>query len=231
MKKISVLIADDHLLLRQGLSQLLNSNSRFEVVGATGCGVHAVALAAALRPNVVLLDLNLPRLNGVEATRRICEQAPRTHVLALSLRGQWGLARLVLQQGATGYLTKRATRSELMRALELVSQGCRYICHELQEHLCGEEETPSAVAATLTQREREVIAHVCKGNSSKEIARILHLSQKTVETHRYHILKKLGLNCTTALIDFAHRHGLEREYGPANGRAGTLQPATRSPRR
>lgn len=189
---------------------LLNSDPRFHVLGATGCGVHAVSLAVALRPDVVVLDINLPRLNGVEAVRLIRQQAPRTRVVALSLSTQWGLARQVLQQGALGYVTKSSPSEELITALQQAALGYRYICQEVRQRLSNTEEEQPVSLATLTQREWEVLDHVCRGASSKEIAGTLKLSRKTVETHRYHILKKLGLNCTTALIDFMHRHGIRQ---------------------
>lgn len=208
MRKTSILIADDHLLLRQGLALLLNSDGRFVVVGETGCGQHAVALAAALQPDVVILDINLPRLGGVEATRLIRRKVPRTQVLALSLYSQWGLARQVLQQGALGYVTKSSPKNELITALQQVAMDNRYICREVCGLLAAADEPLAGSLATLTQREWEVLTHVCGGASSREIAGTLQVSQKTVETHRYHILKKLGFNCTTALIDFVHRQGL-----------------------
>lgn len=208
MRKIKLLIADGHGLLREGLALLLNSDPRFCVVGATGCGVHAVALTAALRPDVVLLDINLPRLNGVEAVRRIRQQAPRTRVVALSLAAQWGLARPLLQGGALGYVTRNSPCEELITALQQVAQNDCYICREVRDRLLPVEEEGTGGTALLTQREREVLDHVCRGGSSREIATALQLSRKTVETHRYHILKKLALPCTTALIDYVHRHGL-----------------------
>lgn len=214
MRRTSVLIADSHRLLRQGLVILLNSDPRFIVVGEAGCGVQAVALAAALRPDVVLLDTHLRQ--GTETLQRIRQASPATRVLTLAQQPQWSLASSLLQGGAGGYVTRNAPKAELLTALLQVASGDRYVCREVQACLAAPGSEPAATPSSLTRREWEVVAYVCRGASSKEIALALQVAQKTVETHRYHILKKLHLHCTTALIDWVHKQGGLRS--PLSGR-------------
>ena len=212
MEKISVLITDDHALLREALALTLNRDPRFQVVGEAGCGPEALALAQRLRPRVVIMDIKLPGQNGMETTGQLRKLVPDTRVLMLSLHTQVAIARQALQKGAMGYVTKSSPWSELITALVEVSKGGRYICRELRDSLSQEllrgEKKGEGIDA-LTPRELEVIALLKRGASSREIARALDVTAKTVEAHRYNILKKLQLKNTMALVEYIHTHGLD----------------------
>lgn len=209
MSVITVLLVDDHALLREALKQLLDHNPAFSVVGEADNGEEAVSLTRALRPQVVILDLNLRGANGMEVIEQILEQDTGTRVLVLSLHTQWPLARQALRRGAMGYVTKSSHWWELTEALSQLAAGYRYLCRELRSQLNGNDEGEPKGVNALTPREVEIIQLVKRGASSREIAERLQVSKKTVESHRYHILKKLGLNCTAALVAFIHSHGLE----------------------
>lgn len=208
MNKIRILIADDHALVRQTLAELLNRDPRYKVVGGTGSGEEAVALVRALRPDIVLMDIHLQGMDGLEATRHIRRGEPSARVVGLSLHSQWPIARQMLAMGAMGYVSKSSPWSELVEALEQVSAGYRYICRELLQQASGHGDGSAGGIGSLTRREREVLRLVKQGASSREIGRTLQISPKTVEAHRHHILKKLNLNSTTALVEFIHIHGL-----------------------
>lgn len=212
MEKINILITEDHALLRGALALLLNSDPRFEVVGEAGSGPEALELAPRLRPRVVIMDIKLPGLNGMEVAGQLRKLLPGTRVLMLSLHTQAAIARQALQKGALGYVTKTSPWSELITALVEISQGRRYICQELrdsfsEEVLRGGQKAQGIDA--LTPRELEVIDLLKRGASSREIAGALQVSAKTVEAHRYNILKKLQLKNTMALVEYIHTHGLD----------------------
>ena len=212
MEKISVLITDDHALLREALTLTLSRDPRFQVVGEAGNGPEALELARRLRPRVVLMDIKLPGQNGMETTGQLRKLVPDTRVLMLSLHTQTAIARQALQKGAMGYVTKTSPWSELTIALVEVSKGSRYICQELRDSLSQEllrgEKKGGGIDA-LTPRELEVIALLKRGASSREIAQALDVTAKTVEAHRYNILKKLQLKNTMALVEYIHTHGLD----------------------
>ncbi|MEI6948797.1 response regulator transcription factor [Paraflavisolibacter sp. H34] len=210
MKSITILITDDHTLVRETWSYILNSDSRFNVVGECGSGEEAVELVQELQPDVVIMDINLPGINGIEATRLIRKLVPATRVLGVSVHSQVAYVRKMIQAGAMGYVTKNSTRPEMFKAIEEIHSGRKYICEEIKNLLSermisggGSEQTG---LDSLTQRELEIIEFIRKGNSSKEIAESLHLSVKTVEVHRYNILKKLNLHRSSELIEFINKH-------------------------
>ena len=212
MEKISVLITDDHALLREALTLTLSRDPRFQVVGEAGSGPEALELARRLRPRVVIMDIKLPGQNGMETTGQLRKLVPDTRVLMLSLHTQTAIARQALQKGAMGYVTKTSPWSELTTALVEVNKGSRYICQELRDSLSQEllrgEKKGEGIDA-LTPRELEVIALLKRGASSREIAEALNVTAKTVEAHRYNILKKLQLKNTMALVEYIHTHGLD----------------------
>ena len=207
MEKITLLIADDHTLIRETWSLILKSDDRFNVIAETGTGEEAIELARELRPNVVLMDINLPGMNGIEATQQIRKFSPGSKVLAISLHTQPSYARQMIKNGAMGYVTKNSSRAEMFKAILEVHSGKKYICDEiknnLSEQIINGDEQPNGIN-TLTQREIEVITCVNNGNSSKEIAKTLQIAVKTVEVHRYNILKKLHLKNSSALVNFVN---------------------------
>lgn len=212
MEKITILIADDHTLVRETWSFILNTDERFKVVAECGSGEEAVEQARQLRPDVVIMDINLPGMNGIEATQLIRKYSPATKILGVSLHTQPTYARKMIQKGAMGYVTKNSSREEMFKAITEVQQGRRYICEEikniLSEQVIGGEDQQGGVNA-LSQREIEIIQFIKKGYSSKEIAENLDISVKTVEVHRYNVLKKLNLKNAAALVNYINNSQLE----------------------
>jgi len=212
MEPTTILIADDHTLVRETMGYILNSDPRFKVVADSGTGEEAIELAKNLRPSVVIMDINLPGINGIEATELIRKFCPGTKILGVSLHTQPSYARKMIQKGANGYVTKNSSKEEMVRAILEVNGGGKYICNEIKNNLteqviAGSEKKPGL--NSLSQREIEIISLIRKGDSSKEIADALNISVKTVEVHRYNILRKLGLKNTAALVNFINHHQFE----------------------
>jgi len=214
MEKITILIADDHTLVRETWSFILNTDERFKVIAESGSGEEAVELAKQLRPNIVIMDINLPGMNGIEATQQIRKFSPASKILGVSLHTQPTYARKMIQKGAMGYVTKNSSREEMFKAIMEVHNGRRYICDEikniLSEQVINGEDQQTGLNA-LSQREIEIINFIKKGFSSKEIAESLDISVKTVEVHRYNILKKLNLKNSAALVNYINNSQLEFE--------------------
>lgn len=205
MKKITIMITDDHTLVRETWSIILNNNPRFEVIAECGTGEEAVEKAKELRPNVVIMDINLPGMNGIEATQLIRKYSPGSKILGVSLHSQPIYARKMMQAGALGYITKNSHREEMYKAISEVAEGRKYICDEIKNILSDilmNDEEPNKGINSLSGRELEIVGHIKKGSSSKEIASALNISVKTVEVHRYNILKKLNLKNAASLVDF-----------------------------
>ena len=213
MEKISILIADDHTLVRETWSFILNTDARFHVVAECGSGEEAVELSKKLRPNIVIMDINLPGMNGIEATQLIRKYSPGSKILGVSLHTQPTYARKMMQKGAMGYVTKNSSREEMFKALTEVNAGKKYICEEikniLSEQVIGGGDENQNGLNSLSQREIEIISFIKKGYSSKEIADSLSISVKTVEVHRYNILKKLNLKNAAALVNFINNSQLD----------------------
>ena len=213
MKPVRILIADDHDLVRQGLRTLVESQSNWEVVGEAITGRQAVEMAKKLRPDVVVLDIAMPELNGLEATRRILEEAPRTEVLILTMHESEQLVREVLSAGARGYVLKSDASRDLVAALESVSEHKPFFTSKvarivLEGFLKGGARPEEAATApgALTTREREIVQLLAEGKSSKEVAAALAISVKTVETHRANIMRKLELHSISDLVRYAIRN-------------------------
>jgi DNA-binding NarL/FixJ family response regulator len=209
MEKISILIADDHKLLRQTWGIVVNSDDRFSVIAECGSGEEAVELSRQLQPNVVIIDINLPGINGIEATEQIRKFSPGSKILGVSMHNQTGFARRMIQKGALGYVTKNSSREEMIEAIMEVSAGRKYLCREIKDRLSDQlinEEAQNNGIDILSQREIEVIRQVKKGLSSKEIANELNVSTKTVEVHRHNIFKKLNLKNVASLLNFVNNH-------------------------
>ncbi len=211
MKKITILLVDDQKLIRDSWSFILNSDPRFSVIGETGDGSEAVQIAKQKKPMVILLDVNMAPLSGFEVTKLIKDIAPDSKVIGLSIHNMPAYAKKMIHLGAMGYVTKNSSKEELIKAILEVNAGHKYICDEVKNILAQQELEDDGAAndlRALSHRELEVIKMIRDGHSSKEIALKLDISVKTVEVHRYNILKKLNLKSTVALMNFINTHGL-----------------------
>lgn len=208
-KKIRILLADDHAVVRQGFGRILAAQSDLEVIGEAGNGREAVTLAEELKPDVVVMDVSMPELNGVEATRRLMKAAPRTRVLALSMHKDSVYVREILRAGAQGFLLKDASDQDLLTAVRAVGQGQGYISPSVSEAVLSDyRKHVSDPIDLLTSREREVLQLIAEGRTNKEIAATLNLSVYTVDAHRGRIMEKLNLHSTGEIVRFAMRNGL-----------------------
>lgn len=214
---IQVLLADDHDILRDGLRALLSMAGDIEVVGEARSGREAVAEAERLQPDVVLMDITMPELDGVEACRRIRQQFPEMRVLFLTMHEAEEYFFRALRAGGSGYIVKRTVAADLMAAIRAVARGDSFlspsVAHTLVSEYMGRAARPAqpreeSSYQTLTSREREVLQLVAEGYSNQEIADQLQLSIKTVQSHRAAVMQKLGLKDITHLVRYAVRHGL-----------------------
>jgi DNA-binding NarL/FixJ family response regulator len=209
---IRVLLADDHVLVRAGLRKLLESMENFEVVGEADDGLALLALAAQLQPRLVLMDIAMPGLNGIEATARLAKEWPDIGVLILSMHHNEAYVRQALRHGARAYLLKDAAPMELELAIKAVLRGESYlspavskgVLNDYVQRLRGDDQPQEA----LTQRQREVLQLVAEGQSNKDIARRLDLSVKTVDSHRSQLMKQLDIHEVAGLVRYALRVGL-----------------------
>lgn len=208
-----ILLVDDHAVLRAGLRMLLNSQAELRVVGEAGDGREALALAESLQPDLIILDLSIPGLNGIEALPALRRLAPNAHVLILTMHDDVGYLRQALRKGASGYVLKKAADNELLNAIQAVQRGEVYVQAAMTSLLVkemmpdAETQQPSGSAAdlwqTLSEREREVLRLVARGHTNSEIAAQLSLSVKTVETYRARGMEKLGLRTRAQLMQAA----------------------------
>jgi DNA-binding NarL/FixJ family response regulator len=209
-KPLRLLLVDDHAIVREGLRALLATDGRFEIVGEASEGEGAVSAAASLHPDLVVMDVSLPGLNGVQATRQLKAQNPDTRVVALTVHEEGGYLRSLLDAGASGYVLKRSAASELLHALHVVGDGGTYLDPGMAGQLVGKlvRNAPHAgPAPLLSERESEVVRLVARGYSNKEIAGKLDVSVKTVETYRYRAVEKLGLRSRADLVRYAIEQG------------------------
>jgi DNA-binding NarL/FixJ family response regulator len=206
-----VLLADDHALVRAGLRSVLAGVPDVEVVGEAGDGNEAVALAAELKPDLVLMDISMPELNGLEATRRVLKLKPAPRVLIVSMHADKEYVRRALRAGASGYLLKTADLRELTLAIAVVTRGEAWIspgvARTVVDELVRGQPDPES-PEVLTPRQREILQLVAEGRSTKQIARRLHISVKTVDTHRAQIMERLGIRHIAGLIRYAIRAGM-----------------------
>jgi DNA-binding NarL/FixJ family response regulator len=212
MKKTRILLADDHTLVRAGLRKLLESFPDIDVIGEAEDGLSLLCLAVELQPDLVLMDISMPGLNGLDATARLVKTQPQSKIIILSMYQTEEYVRQALRQGAHGYLLKDAAPLELQLAIAAVLQGRTYLSPAVSKGVLSDyvhrlriEEAPGD---KLTARQREVLQLIAEGNSTKEIARRLALSAKTVDTHRSQLMKQLGIQEVTGLVRYAVRTGI-----------------------
>jgi DNA-binding NarL/FixJ family response regulator len=211
LSPISILVVDDHGIVRDGLTALIEKQQRMKVVGTAATGKEAVVAAARLKPDVVVMDLVLPELSGIDATERILSLLPRTQVVILSVCRTSEHVFRALRAGARGYVLKESAGAELVRALKAAFAGERYLSPRISEIVINgvlNNTTSHSPLERLSGREREVLHLTVAGSSSAEIARRLSLSRKTVDTYRSRVMEKLGVSDLTELIHFAIEHAM-----------------------
>ena len=209
----TILLAEDHHVVRQAFKVLLEGDPDWLVVGEAADGLDTVALAEQLHPDILLVDLMMPGINGLEVTRQVSRLSPETRVVVLSMHSDEAYVLEALRNGAVGYVLKGSTAKELMQALREVSMGRRYLSPPLSERALDDyvkraRDTDADPYETLTTRERELLHLVAEGHSSSEIAGRMSISQRTVETHRTNVNRKLGLRTRADLIRYALRRGI-----------------------
>jgi DNA-binding NarL/FixJ family response regulator len=213
----TIVLADDHTLVRAGLRSLLESLGSFQVVGEAADGREAVRLARQLSPDIVLMDIAMPGLNGLDATARIAREAPASRVIILSMHTAENYVLEALRAGAVGYVVKDAAVTELDLALRAVRRGERWLSPSVSHHLLDEylrlarsqpATTPGSGLDLLTVRQREILQLIAEGHSTREIASRLSISIKTAETHRAQVMERLGIHDVAGLTRFALRVGL-----------------------
>lgn len=213
-EKKKIVIAEDHTILREGLKALLSSSIELEVIGEAEDGREAVKLAAALEPDLMLMDLSMPRMNGIEAIKEIKKRNPEIKILVLTVYKTEEYVLASLQAGADGYILKEANHSEFLLAIKNVLMGKNYLSPEIsgkviEGYLKGQQHhAPVTIWDTLTSREREILKLVGEGYKNREIADDLCISLKTVEKHRENLMKKLDLHTASALTSYAIEKGL-----------------------
>jgi two-component system response regulator NreC len=205
-----VLVADDHTIVRAGLRLLLDAQPDLEVVGEAGTGAEAVLQSRLLAPDVVLMDVVMPGESGIQATRRLLAESSAARVVVLSMQDDPRYVREAFDAGASGYVLKDAADTELVEAVREVASGGRYVNPALGARLLSAplDERRRAAGDPLSEREREVLTLLARGHTNQEIARRLYLSVRTVETHRAHVMQKLGLRSRAELVSYALEHGL-----------------------
>lgn len=210
-KPVRVIITEDHMILRQGLKMLLEEDPEIEVAGEAGNGKELLELLKHTPADIILMDINMPDMNGFEATERVVKEFPNTKVIALSMLNNLPFVQKILQCGASGYLLKTTGKEELRSAIKLVMGGTNYICSELSINMLSSSlsTSPDPVEhAGLSKRELEVLTLIAEGFTNAEIADKLFTSKRTIETHRQNILEKTGAKNTANLIKYAIGHKL-----------------------
>lgn len=208
-KKIRVLLADDHKILRKGVQMLIDAQVDMEVVGEAKTGREAIDEARQLQPDVVVMDISMPELNGIEGTRQICDELPGTKVLALSMHKDSVYVREILRAGARGYLVKDSEDDDLVRAIRSVHRGEAFLSPAISDAVLSDyRRHVSNPVDLLTSREREILTMIAEGKTNKEIAVVLNLSVYTVESHRGSVMEKLNLHNSGDMVRFAIRNGL-----------------------
>jgi DNA-binding NarL/FixJ family response regulator len=209
---VRIIIADDHAIVRDGLTRAFDQEQDIEVIGQAGNGLATMDLARELSPDLVIMDIAMPDLNGIEATRQIVSASPNTKVIALSMHSSNRYVREMFKAGASGYLLKDCAFDELLEAIRTVAQGKTYVSPSVgdivvQDFVHGTGGEASAFSA-LTTRERQVLQLLAEGNTTKQVALSLHISPKTVEAHRLRVMNKLNIDNIAQLTKYAIQEGL-----------------------
>ncbi|GAF26712.1 DNA-binding response regulator [Moorella thermoacetica] len=213
IEKITILIADDHSLVREGIRKILELEPDLQVVGEAATGQEAIEMTRRYQPQVIIMDINMPGLNGIEATKVIRQEWPQIAILALTIHDDEEYIIELLRSGVSGYVLKDISAEELVQAVYQVARGARVIHPGVAQKVIGciqkqKPFTPAPVSIPLTAREREILIHVSLGKSNREIARELFISEKTVKNHLTHIFHKIGVSDRTQAALYALKHGL-----------------------
>ncbi len=208
-----IVLVDDHEIVREGMCALLQKCPEVEVVGQAGDGRTAVALVQKLQPDIVIMDIGMPNLNGIDATQQMLAENPHLKILALSTHSDAWMVAKMIRAGAKGYMLKESAFSELSNALQAIMEGKTYLCSKIASVVFTDYvnmlTNPNwAAGEPLTAREREVLQLVAEGHTTRQIAKILGLSPKTVDSHRDHIMKKLNIRTIAGLTKYAIQEGL-----------------------
>jgi DNA-binding NarL/FixJ family response regulator len=212
LSKLKILLADDHAVVRDGLKVLINAEPDMEVIGEAKDGRVAVQKIIELRPDVAIIDISMPELNGIQATERIKQECPEVKVLALTVHEEKGYLDQLLRIGASGYILKLAAADELIEAIRSVAEGKTYVDREMAsrittDYLRKQSASGAPGAKELTDREEQVLRLVAQGHSNKEIANQLNISVKTVETHKANFMEKLEFKSRTEVVRYAIQRG------------------------
>lgn len=213
MQKIRVLLVDDHAILREGIKALLEKQDNIEVVAEAANGREAIVKATQVQPDVVVLDISMPLMDGLDATRRMKKESPEIKILILTMHDDEEYFFQLLRAGASGYITKKAVGGELASAIEAVNRGESFFCPSMSKHLLSDylrldKATDQIKQVELTSREREIVKLIAEGYTNQQIADSLHRSVKTIESHRSNILRKLDIHDTIELVKYAVRKRL-----------------------
>lgn len=204
---VKIFLADDHKIMREGLRAMLEKKTDMRIVGEAGDGRTAVQMVQKMKPDIVIMDISMPEMNGIEATRRIIKNSPGVKVIALSMHADKKLISETINSGASGYVLKDSAFAELVDAIHAVIKGCSYLSMELSD-VINKKLTRHPLYSKLTDREREVLQLIAEGKSGKQMAGCLDISVKTVDSHRQQIMKKLNMHSIAELTKYAVREGL-----------------------
>lgn len=205
---ISVFIVDDHKLILDAWTKLLSEYDHINICGTESSSTKAFHQVNQLRPNVVLMDINLKEESGIDLTKLIIQTLPKTKIIGLSMHDDMVFVKQMLKSGASGYLTKNVNVEELVLAIEEVNNGNVYVCREIKDREFFQGLSSNGSGNNITSKELEVIQLVVKGHTSKEIGEFLNVAKRTIDTHRYNIMKKLDISNVTQLIDWAKNKGI-----------------------
>ena len=210
---VQVLIVDDHEIMREGMTALLRKYSQFEVVGQATDGRQALEMASQLKPDVIIMDVGMPNLNGIDATKKLLSLYPDLKIMALSAHSDGSIVAKMIKAGASGYMLKESAFDELIEGLNTLLDGRTFLCNKISKVVFSEyvgmvTNPKTKSGGGLSGREREVLQLVAEGHTTKEIAEDLKLSTKTIDSHREHIMEKLGIRNIAGLTKYAIREGL-----------------------